>query len=85
MGEGKMNNPFLEDGGCTTAVPWLLAKSNLEQTTAMWFVYTGLNHRSLHSQSFKFKLKWRSTLTLHHTFCISPMDTKTLLKTFQWS
>jgi len=35
MGEGKMNNPFLEDGGCTTAVPWLLAKSNLEQTTAM--------------------------------------------------
>jgi len=28
--------------------------------------------------------EWKSTLRLHHTFCTSPMDTKTLPKTSQW-
>jgi len=36
-----------------------LAKSNLEQTKIIIrFGYTGLNHRSLHSQSFKFNMKY---------------------------
>ena len=57
-GHLPLDNQFLEDGGCSTAMPCQLAKSNLEQTKIIIrFVYTRLIHRSLHSQSFKFKMK----------------------------